>query len=128
MQTRFRDAPKFLNLAQIRFPVGAIASIGHRISGVVLLITLPLLALALDRSLRSPADFDALGELLSAPLRALLLVIVVWAATHHVLAGLRHLLMDIGIGSALPNARSSAWIALVAAVVVALIAAVRWLA
>lgn len=127
MQTRFRDAPTFLNLAQIRFPVGAIASIGHRISGVVLLITLPLLALGLDRSLRSPADFDALGALLSAPLRALLLVIVVWAATHHVLAGLRHLLMDIGVGSALPSARTSARIALIAAVVVALIAAVGWL-
>ena len=38
-----RAAPKFLNLAQIRFPIGAIASIGHRISGVLLLISLPKL-------------------------------------------------------------------------------------
>ncbi|KON80217.1 succinate dehydrogenase, cytochrome b556 subunit [Azoarcus sp. PA01] len=121
------SAPKFLNLSQIRFPIGAIVSIGHRISGVLLLITLPLLALALDRSLRSEADFEALRDLVSAPGRALLVVVVVWAASHHVLAGLRHLLMDVGIGSRLAQARTSAWAAIVAAVVIALAAGARGL-
>src|SRR5574337_1664767 len=81
--------PKFLNLWQIRFPIGAIASIGHRVSGVLLVASLPLLALALDRSLKSEADFEALRNLVGAPGRALLLAVVVWAAAHHVLAGLR---------------------------------------
>ena len=126
-----RDAPKFLNLAQIRFPIGAIVSIGHRVSGVLLLLSLPFLALALERSLRSEADFVALGTWVSSPLRALLLVVIVWAATHHVLAGVRHLLMDIGIGSRLKQARTSAWSAILAALIITLIAAVgtamRWL-
>ena len=60
-----RDAPKFLNLAQIRFPIGAIASIGHRISGGLLLISLPFLVLALERSLRSEADYAARGTWLN---------------------------------------------------------------
>ena len=122
-----RDAPKFLNLAQIRFPIGAIASIGHRISGVLLLISLPFLVLALERSLRSEADYAALGTWLNSPWRALLLVVMVWAATHHLLAGVRHMLMDIGIGSRLAQARMSAWSTIVAALLIALLAAMRWL-
>ncbi|NMF87531.1 succinate dehydrogenase, cytochrome b556 subunit [Aromatoleum petrolei] len=127
MRARVGAAPKFLNLLQIRFPIGAIASIGHRISGVLLVLSLPLLALALDRSLRSEADFLALRDLVSARWRAALVVLFVWAATHHLLAGIRHLLMDAGIGSALPQARASARAAIVAAAVIALFAAARWL-
>lgn len=121
-------APKFLNLLQIRFPIGAIASIGHRVSGVLLAFTLPLLALTLDRSLSSETEFDALRDLVSAPWRALFLALIVWAAAHHLMAGVRHLLMDLGIGSRLSQARASAWAVIVAAVIVALACAARWLA
>jgi succinate dehydrogenase cytochrome b subunit len=114
-------APKFLNLFQIRFPIGAIASIGHRVSGVVLVVALPLLATALDESLGSAEDFDALRDYLSGPLTTLL-SFVVWAAAHHILAGVRHLLMDIGIGSRLEQARTSAWSVIVAALLIALAA------
>lgn len=119
--------PKFLNLSKIRFPIGAVASIGHRVSGVLLVASLPFLALALDRSLRSEADFEALRGLVAAPVRALLLAIVVWAAAHHVFAGLRHLLMDVGVGSGLQRARASAWAAIIAALALALATAAAWL-
>ncbi|NMF99266.1 succinate dehydrogenase, cytochrome b556 subunit [Aromatoleum toluolicum] len=127
MRARSASAPKFLKLSQIRFPIGAIASIGHRVSGVLLVVSLPLLAFALDRSLRSESEFEALRDLVSEPWRALLLVILVWAAAHHVLAGVRHLLMDIGVGSRLSQARTSAWAAILAAGIIAVAAAVRWL-
>lgn len=127
MRARSASAPKFLKLSQIRFPIGAIASIGHRVSGVLLVVSLPLLAFALDRSLRSESEFEALRDLVSEPWRALLLVILVWAAAHHVLAGVRHLLMDIGVGSRLSQARTSAWAAILAAGIIAFAAAVRWL-
>ncbi len=123
MRAQPEAAPKFLNLFQIRFPIGAITSIGHRVSGVVLLLLLPLLAMGLDESLGSAEDFDAMRDNLSGPLTTLLLVIVVWAAAHHVLAGVRHLLMDIGIGSRLEQARTSAWSVIVAALLIALVAA-----
>ncbi|BAL26981.1 succinate dehydrogenase, cytochrome b556 subunit [Azoarcus sp. KH32C] len=125
--TRPEAAPKFLNLLQIRFPIGAIASIGHRISGVLLVIALPALALTLDRSLRSEAEFTAVRDLLSAPWRGLFLVVLVWAAANHLLAGVRHLLMDVGIGSRLAQARTSAWAVIVGAGLIALGYAARWL-
>ena len=93
---------------------------------MLLLVSLPLLALTLDRSLRSESDFEALRDLVGAPGRALLLVVVLWAAAYHLLAGIRHLLMDIGVGSRLADARMSAWAAILAALVIALAAALRW--
>ena len=126
MRIQSRTGPKSLNLFQIRFPVGAIASIGHRISGVLLFVSLPPLALSLDRSLRSEAEFEALRSLVSTSALAVLVIVMVWATAHHVLAGIRHLLMDIGVGSRLDQARTSAWAAIVAALAIALAAAVRW--
>lgn len=128
MRVRTRAAPTFLNLFQIRFPVGAIASIAHRVCGVLLLVALPLLARTLEQSLRSAADYEALLGAVRSPWIAVALVVIVWAAAHHVLAGVRHLLMDIGVGSRLVRARASAWAVLVAAVVLAAACAFRWLA
>lgn len=120
-----RKRPVFLNLAAIRFPVGAVASIGHRVSGVLLLIALPALAAALGRSLRSAADFAAMfgGE---RPLWLTgVLIVLVWAAAHHLVAGVRHLLMDLGIGSGLPPTRASAWAALLVGLLAAAAFAAR---
>lgn len=128
MRSPAGGAPKFLNLFHIRFPIGAIASIGHRVSGVLLLISLPLLALALERSLGSETAFESLRTAVAKPWWGLLLVVLVWAAAHHVLAGVRHLLMDIGIGSPLAQARASAWAVILAAAIIAVAAAIGWLA
>ena len=46
--------PKYLNLLRIKMPVGAIASIGHRISGVCLFLCIPVLIYLLDLSLQGP--------------------------------------------------------------------------
>ena len=134
MRTPTGGAPKFLNLFHIRFPIGAMASIGHRVSGVLLLFSLPLLALALERSLSSESAFESLRSAVTTPWRGLLLVILVWALSHHVLAGLRHLLMDIGIGSPLAQARISAWATILTAAIIAIAvaivtfaAAIRWM-
>lgn len=127
MRSPAAGAPKFLNLFHIRFPIGAIASIGHRISGALLLSSIPLLALALESSLSSEAAFESLRTAVDTPWWGLLLVLV-WAAAQHALAGVRHLLMDIGIGSPLGQARTSAWAVILTAAIIALAGAVRWLA
>ena len=123
-----RAAPRFLTLWKIRFPIGAIASIGHRISGVLLLVALPLLATALERSLRSPDEYVRFVASLEAPIVAPLMIVACWALTHHLFAGIRHLLMDVGIGSGLPQARTSAAVAIAAGIVAAAVAALWWLA
>ena len=114
-----RARPTFLNFARISFPVGAVASIGHRISGVVLACALPFAVLALQRSLRSEAQFDSLADALRSPAGRAALVLLAWAAAHHVFAGIRHLLMDVGIGASLGAGRASAYAALGAAMALA---------
>jgi succinate dehydrogenase / fumarate reductase cytochrome b subunit len=114
------ERPVFLNFARLRFPVGAVASIGHRISGVLLFLALPFAVWALERSLRSERPF----ELNAGPLARLAFFLLAWAAAHHLFAGIRHLLSDADIGSSLRASRASAWAALIGALAVGLAALV----
>lgn len=100
--------PKFLNLLLIRMPVGAVASIGHRISGVFLFLSLPLAAFLLDLSLQGQAGFEQAAELLSSPLLRMVQIVLTWSIIHHALAGLRFLLIDVDVGVLKPTARASA--------------------
>jgi len=116
--------PRFLNLLQMRHPVGAIVSIGHRVSGLLLIAALPALVAGLEWSLRSEADYRQLSEMLLGPWARGVFVLLTWALAHHVAAGVRHLLMDAGVGSRLPQARASARLAIVFALLCALAAAI----
>jgi succinate dehydrogenase / fumarate reductase cytochrome b subunit len=108
-------------------PVGALTSIGHRISGVVLAASVPAAAYLLGLSLDDEAGFAQVTALFRQFAFKAVAVIVVWALAHHVLAGVRHLLTDVDIGSPLRVARRSAWFVNLAGVAVALLAAgVMW--
>lgn len=110
-----QNRPIFLDLRRIRFPVGAIASILHRITGVILILAIPAALGLLARSSASPAHFREVGRWLEGPLAAVVLAVVLGAAVHHLLAGVRIILMDAGIGVKLGAARRSAWAALLIA-------------
>lgn len=97
--------PVFLNLMQIKFPMPAIVSILHRISGVALFLLLPLLLWMLSRSLASPDTFEALK--VNAPLKFFSWV-TLSALYYHVVAGVRHIIMDCGIGESLKGGRGGA--------------------
>jgi len=118
-----RSRPVFLNLAQITLPVGALTSIGHRLSGVLLATGVPALLYLLQRSLGGEAGFVEATALLSQPLVRIFLVALAWALAHHMLAGIRHMLTDMDVGSALGNARRSAWGVNLAALAIAVLAA-----
>ncbi|MGE5115710.1 MAG: succinate dehydrogenase, cytochrome b556 subunit, partial [Betaproteobacteria bacterium] len=94
----------------------------------LLLVALPPLTLALERSLHSAAGYAELLDGLRSAWLAPLVFVAVWAVSHHLLAGIRHLLMDIGIGSGLRQARGSAWTVVVGALLAAAVTALRWLA
>lgn len=117
--------PVYLNLFQYRFPVTAICSVLHRITGVIMFLLLPLLLWSLDKSLSSAAGFNEIKVHGSAWL-CVGLWIVMSAIIFHVLAGLRHLLMDIGLGEGLQAARASAYLVMIVSVVL-IIAAGVWL-
>ena len=119
--------PVFLNLMRIQMPVGALTSIGHRISGVVLAASVPVAVYLLGLSLRDAVGFAQVSALFAqSPVKALT-VIVVWALAQHSLSGVRHLLTDFDIASPMRVARRSAWfVNLAGAAVAALAAGVMW--
>jgi succinate dehydrogenase / fumarate reductase cytochrome b subunit len=115
--------PVFLNLMRIELPVGALTSILHRITGVVLAAGVPAGIYLLDRSLQSEQGFAEVRDLLGHGAVRAAAALLVWALAHHALAGVRHLLTDFNVGSPLRLARRSAWVVNVAGVAVALFAA-----
>lgn len=113
--------PKFLNLLQIHMPIGAIASIAHRASGILLFLVLPAAIYLLDLSLRGPDDYArAVSWVTSAPVQ-LISVVFVWALAHHILTGIRFLLIDLELGVSRAAGRSSAWLVSTGSVLVAVI-------
>ena len=117
-----RPRPVFLNLAQIAMPVGAVTSICHRLSGVLLAAGVPAALYLLGRSLDGEAGFAQVAGVLRQPWAKMFLVALVWALAHHALAGVRHLLTDINVGATLGAARRSAWGVNLAALAIAVLA------
>lgn len=115
--------PIFLNLTQIQMPVGALTSIGHRVTGVLLAAGVPVGVFLFDRSLHSEQGFADVSGLLGHGAVKWAMVLVLWALAHHVLAGVRHLLSDFDVGSPLRLARRSAWFVNLGGVAVAAMAA-----
>ena len=123
MADKNNKRPKNLDLLHIRLPVGGVVSILHRVSGVLLVLALPLVFLLLQQSLRSPESYAQVVALLgSLPARALLLFATILLA-HHFLAGVRHLLLDLDIGISRSGGRLGAWLALAGVAGAGLIAA-----
>ena len=106
-QDKLKHRPKNLNLFTIRLPINALVSILHRASGVGLFLALPLILLALQYSVRSPASYATLASLLNTWLVKLVLIGLSWAFFHHFFAGIRHLLQDIHWMTSLQKARFS---------------------
>ena len=117
------NRPTFFNLTQLQLPVGALTSILHRVSGVLLALGVPVSLYLLELSLQSPQTYSQVGALFENRAIQAAAILLAWALGHHLLAGLRHMLSDIDIGSQLPDARRSAWIVNVCGIGVALLAA-----
>jgi succinate dehydrogenase / fumarate reductase cytochrome b subunit len=116
--------PVFLDPRKIQMPVGALTSIGHRISGVALAIGVPAVVYLLALSLEDEQSFAHVSSALRLIPVKVAVVVLVWALSHHALAGVRHLLSDFAIGAPLRLARRSAWLANLGGVAMALLAAV----
>ena len=113
--------PVFLDLARIRLPVAGVLSIAHRVSGVVLFLCIPLLLGLLELTLSGEAGRARVAALLSGIPGRLGLFLLLWALSHHLLAGIRYLFLDADLGVCAPRYRQSAWLVLAAAPLVALL-------
>ncbi|PQJ97383.1 succinate dehydrogenase, cytochrome b556 subunit [Chromatium okenii] len=125
-----KSRPIFLNLWHIKLPPSGIVSILHRLSGVLMVLALPIVAILLEQALTTPDGFATTAAILNSWPITLALLLLLWSLLHHLLAGLRHLLLDLDIGLDRPVARRSAQMVLIAAptFTVALLAAGRFFA
>ncbi len=118
--------PVYLDLLAIRLPLPALVSILHRASGASLfLFGIPAVLWGLQASLEAPAAYAAFVTAMSHPLAKLVALALVWAYLHHLLAGLRHLVMDTHHGLELATARRTAAAVIVLALVLTVVVGVR---
>ncbi len=107
MANRLRR-PVHLNLLKIWMPIGAISSIVHRATGVFLFLALPYLIYLLDLSLSDAAGYLQAKEAVHSPIGMVFVFLLMWSLAHHLLAGIRYLLIDIDVGVQKGPARRSA--------------------
>lgn len=124
MLTVNKERPVNLDLATIHFPITAIVSILHRISGFALFVGIAFLLWGLGASLESPESFESLKECLSGFFAKLIIWAILAALIYHLFAGCKHLLMDIGVGETFETSTVGAKIVLAASVVCILLAGV----
>ena len=120
--------PVYLDLLRIHLPLAGWVSILHRLSGALLFLAFPIGVWALSVSLSDGAGFQRMAAWLTHPLSKLLLLLLIWAFTHHALAGLRHLALDGHWGVERDAARRSSLGVLLATALITLSAAWRLLA
>ena len=109
--------PVNLDIGSIKLPITSYVSILHRVSGVVLFFAVALLLCVFDASLESEQSFQSLKESFTSPL----IQFVKWAAlaalAYHFVAGIRHLIMDLGFGEdSFESGQHSAWVVVVVAI------------
>jgi len=117
--------PVYLNLLRIHLPLPGWVSILHRVSGALLFAALPLGVWALSVSLADEAGFQRIADRVTHPLAKSVLLLLIWAFVHHLLAGLRHLALDVHWGVELRHARQTGSAVLLATGLITLLAAWR---
>ena len=97
----FRNINAIKDLTTYRLPAAGIVSILHRISGALMFLLLPLIIWLFDTSVSSEYSFARFKAAFNVGLGwfpgwiiKLVVLALIWAYLHHLIAGLRHLYMD----------------------------------
>ena len=116
----FRNINALTDLPTYRLPAAGIVSILHRISGLIMFLLLPLLVWMFDTSVSSEISFAKFSAAFTVGLGfvpAVLVKVVVlgliWAYLHHLIAGVRHVYMDARHAVTKEFGKSSAIVTLV---------------
>ena len=116
--------PVYINLFKIQLPLSALLSISHRVSGILIFfMVLPFSAYILNMLLASQASFISFLDAYKASffLRTFVLFNIL-IFVYHVIAGIRHMLMDFHlISETLSASNTSAKIAIILFLVIALL-------
>ena len=111
------------DLMSFRWPVTAIASIVHRVAGGGLFVGVAFMLYALDLSLSSAAGFGDLQSLVASPAGKLVTWALLAALAYHLVAGVKHLFMDLGFGETLEGGVFAARLTIIVSAVLIALAA-----
>ncbi len=117
-----KNRPVNLDISTIKLPISAYVSILHRASGIVLFVGVAILLCMLDASLESEESFASLKESMQNPLYQFFIWGTIAALAYHLVAGVRHLLMDVGIGETLEGGQNGAKIVIFVSVILIVLA------
>lgn len=97
-----------LNLFTLKYPLTAITSLLHRLSGIFVFLLIPFLLWIFDAALFSESSFASVKEWGSYGVFRFIAWLTSVALGYHLIAGIRHLVMDLGWGETLFEARLTA--------------------
>jgi succinate dehydrogenase / fumarate reductase cytochrome b subunit len=116
----FRNINAFKDLPTYRWPLAALVSGMHRISGLIMFLLLPFIIWLFDTSVSSEFSYARFSAAFSTGLGflpgwfiKLVALGLIWAFLHHIVAGLRHLWMDVAHAVSKEFGRRSAIVTLV---------------
>jgi succinate dehydrogenase / fumarate reductase, cytochrome b subunit len=118
------NRPVNLDINTIQLPITAYVSILHRVSGVAIFVGMAVLLYLLDGSLASADSFVETKNLLNCLWVKAIVWLVLCGLIYHTAAGVKHLIMDLGIGESLEGGKRGAAIVLVVSTVLMLLAGV----
>lgn len=122
-----KKRPVNLDISTIKLPITAYVSILHRMSGIFLFAGMAFLLWMLDSSLDSQESFAAVRDVSSNPICKFVLWAVLSGLAYHMVMGIRHLIMDCGVGESLKGGQLGAKVALFIAITsIALIGVWVW--
>ena len=129
-ETGYPPGPRnigILSLIRYKFPVQAIVSILHRISGVFLFIFIPIVIWAFDCSMKSPATFAKVSSAFDNGGVEFVIWFFASMLAYHFCAGVKHLIMDMGFFDSKISSRIASYLMLIiAAALIALLGVWIW--
>ena len=121
-----KQRPVNLDLTTIKMHPAANASILHRVSGVIMVFAIGILLFTLSTSLSSAEGFAQIQDYLDGIFFKFIMFGCLSALTFHLLAGVRHLLMDLGYFEELASGNTTAKLIMVTWLAVSVVIGV-WL-
>ena len=124
----YRNINILHDVSTYRMPLAALVSILHRVSGVLMFVLLPFILWLFDKSVSSEISFGQFTAAFTAGLGVfpgwfikLVVLALIWAYLHHLIAGVRHLYLDVTHKTTKEFGRQSAAVTLVLSILLTVI-------
>ena len=113
------DRPVNINpLTDYFWPFTAIVSITNRVLGIVLFVGVAFGLYLLDLALSSEAGFAQAQNFMSMTIVKLVVLFFIFSLTYHLVAGIKHLLLDFHIGDSFEAAQIGSAVVVVSSLLI----------